>query len=124
MAINISIYSNGNTATKTVSFDFQSSILASSFDYPVGRTALDHYIVAKSSAKQEDNSSLPTQAIVSLADLALLGSGGNSHAQVSTTAAYANVTALVEDYLYDYVYGHEDNQHSTGVSEQQAMKFD
>jgi len=123
MAISISIYSNGNTTSKTVTFDVQSSILASSYDLPVGRTAMDHYIVAKSSARTSDNSLLPTQTIVSLADLALLGPSGNSHSRTTSTTAYSNVTALVEDYLWDYVYGHTANQSGTGVVVQLPMKF-
>ena len=122
MAVNISVYSNGNTSSKAVTFDFQSSVLASSYDTPLGRTALDHYVVVKTGARGTDNVALPTQTIVSLADLALLGTS-NSHSQVNSATAYGNVTAMVEDYLYDYVYGHDDDQFSTGVSEQKRMKF-
>ena len=123
MAVQISIYSNGNASSKTVTFDFQSSVLASSYDASAGGTSLDHYMIVKTSAKDTDGASLPNRVIVSLEDLALLGSTGNSHSMANTTAAYANVTAIVQDYLYDYIYGHTVDQYSTGVSEQKPMKF-
>lgn len=123
MAISISVYSNGNTTSKTVTFDFQSSILASSYDTATGRTALDHYIVAKTGGRNTDNVAFPAKAIISLGDLALMGPTGNSHSMANTSAAYANVTALVEDYLYDFVYGHTADQYLTGVTEQKPMKF-
>lgn len=125
MAISISIYSNSNTSSKTVTFDVQSSLLASSYDTLTGRTALDHYIVSKSSAKQDDgsNTNLATRAIIGLGDFPLQGPTGNSHSRVTSTTAYANVTALVNDYLWDYVYGHTADQSSTGVSVQAPMKF-
>lgn len=123
MPININIYSNGNASSKTVTFDVQSSILASSYDYPIGRTSLDHYIVAKTSARTIDNARISNKTIVSLSDLALTGSSGNSHSMANTTTPYANLTSMIEDYLYDFIYGHSSDQYLTGVQEQKPMKF-
>jgi len=44
-----------------------------------------------------------------------------SNANVATD--YANVSAMVSDYIYDYINGHDSDLYSSGCTEQRPMKF-
>jgi len=55
-----------------------------------------------------------------LSDLAL---GGVKQSSSNTANAYADVSSMVIDYTYDFIYGHTANQYSSGVAEQKPMQL-
>jgi len=121
MAISIPIYSNSNSSSKTISFDFVGDILADSETF-ANVTSTAFYFKITTSAKQDNNVSFPVKIVKGLDDLVL--NGNNCSALYAGSAAdYANVKSMVIDYVYDFINGHAANAYGSGCSEQKPMKF-
>lgn len=116
MSVNIPIYNNTNGTTRTISFEFASSVLA----YSGGADpTTDFYFKITTSARDTDNNNYPPRVVRSLSSFPL----GTKRRISNSAAAYNTITELIEDFTYDYVYGHSANLYSTGVTEQKPMKF-
>ncbi len=119
MAINYSIYSNGNASSKTVSVDFSADYLASSSNGV--SDAKRYFFKFTTSARDTDNNRYQAKVSESLGDLVL---DGDSQRISNTAAAYADIKSMVVDYLFDYIHGHDDSHWgTTTVKEQKPMKF-
>ena len=121
MAINVQIYSNVNTSSKSIAFDFVGDVLAADNPgiSPSNASAVEYYFKITTGARQDDNAVYPAKVARSLSELVL-----NSEKQriTDTANAYTNIKSMVVDYVYDYINGHTADQFSTGVLEQKRMK--
>jgi len=122
MAINVSIYSNGNASSKSVSIDFVKNVLAASNSSGSDGTN-EYYFKLSSGAADTDGKRLPIKLIKKLDDLALNSGTGNKQSATNTDAAYTDIRSMVIDYIFDYVNGHTANQFSSGVTVQKPMQF-
>jgi len=120
--MDITIYSNANSATRSITFDFVSDVLAANDAGPYDSNAAcySQYIKITSYGTQDNGNAYVTKVVRSLSDLAL-----NKQKQSSdnTANAYADVKSMIVDYTYDFIHGHIANQYSSGCTEQRPMKF-
>jgi hypothetical protein len=112
------IYDETANSTKTVSVDFLANILAASEG--TFESALSYYFQIKTGARTTSGDSIPNTFLMALDELAL---NGVKQRRTDTAAAYTDINDMIEDYLYDYVNGHTENLHSSGVSARAAMQF-
>ena len=122
MAISVSIYSNANSSSKSISFDFVGDVLAASDSNVASWTANnDYYFKITTSARQDNNRVMPAKVVRDLTDLVL---GGQKQSAENTSNAYSDIRSMIVDYTYDIINGHTQNQYSTtGVALQRPMKF-
>ena len=127
MPINISVYSNANSSTRSITFDFMGDKLAASDStfYSSNAACSDYYLKITTGAYQNNglsypNNSYPVKIVRSLSELAL---NGVKQSQSNTAASYSTVKDLVIDYTFDYIIGHTQNQYLSGCSKQAPMKF-
>lgn len=118
MAITFSIYSNANAVSRSVSVDFAADILAASSKAITDQT--QYYFKFTTGASDIDGLKYTPRVVTDLSDLAL---NKEKQSSVDDANPYANVTAMVADYLYDYIYGHTEAQFSTNVHAKSAMRF-
>jgi hypothetical protein len=118
MAISYSVYSNGNSATKAISVDFVADYLASSSNGVSDQTK--YFFKFITAARTEDNKAYGVKVVESLSDLVL---NGENQRISGSNAAYSDIKSMIVDYLYDYVNGHDENEHGATVAEQKPMKF-
>ena len=119
MAVTFTIKNELNNGTGTVTLDFVYDILASEKDYPLTNEN-QFYFKMNTSKLAVGGAAIPVKIIKSLSELAL---NGASQSRTSTASAYASVTDMVEDYLYDFIHGHTLNQFGSGCSAQGAMNI-
>ncbi len=118
MAINFNIYSNDNVSTKIVNVDFVADFLASSASGVSEQTK--YFFKFTTSARKTDNSRFDVKIAEGLDDLVL---DGQKQRITGAAAAYTDIKSMVNDYIYDYIHGHDDGEHGTTVTEQLPMKF-
>ena len=118
MAINLSVYSNGNTSSKTITVDFVADFLASSANGVSDQTR--YFFKYSTSARDSDNVAFGAKVAEGLDDLVL-----NSEKQriTDTAAAYTDIKSMIVDYTYDFIQGHAAELYSTSVTLQKPMKF-
>ena len=118
MAITLGIYSNGNTSSKSIAFDFVTDYLASSSNGVSNQTR--YFLKFSTSAKNTDNKNMGAKVSEGLRDLVLNG----EKQRVSDTANdYTDIKSMIVDYTYDYIYGHDARHYATSVFVQKPMKF-
>ncbi len=123
MAININIYSNANSSSKTVSFDFVGDVLAASQDLsplPSNSASVEYYFKITTGATQDDGSRYQARVVRSLSELVL---NQNKQRIVNTANAYSDIKSMVVDYTYDYINGHDADLYGSGVRAQRPMSF-
>jgi len=121
MAINIQIYSNANSSSKSISFEFVGDVLSPStppYESNVGATS--YYFKATTNAKQDDNVAFPPRVVRGLSELVL---AGQKQRIVNTANAYSDIRSMVVDYVADYIWGHDADLYSSGVTKQNPMQF-
>jgi len=118
MAVSLGIYSNGNTSTKTIQVDFVADFLASSSNGVSDRTK--YFFKFNTSARDSDNNPFGVKVSESLSDLVL---NKEKRRMSNSGVLYGNVKSMIVDYVYDYIYGHDENQWDIVVREQKPMKF-
>jgi len=118
MAINYTIYSNGNASSRTVSVDLASDFLVSSSN---GVSSTNRYFFKFiTQARDTNNNRFGVKICEGFDDLVLNG----EKQRVSNTASpYSDIKSMVVDYMYDFVHGHDAGQWGTTVTEQKPMKF-
>lgn len=132
--INIQIYGNANSVSRTISVDFNADISAFQSFAPAtnASSCIDYYIKFTSSASDTNGVILPFKIVRGLdatntASLVLNGvaqRGANTCSDTyCSTNAYANITELVVDYVYDYIVGHTADECSSGCTLQLPMQF-
>ena len=123
MAVKEEIYNNVSGGTSYVNVEFDNSILTAD---PSDANQV-YYIsfTPRASAKDTGGTSLPKKVATGLDDLALTGANVAARTQsaTNTSNAYSDITALVADYMYDYINGHTANQFSSGVRAQLPLDF-
>ena len=127
MAINVSVYSNANNSTRTISFDFVGDVMVPD-DWTTDPNACNqYYFKVTTSARQDNNTSYPVKIVRSLAatpaNVASLALNGAKQSRTDTANAYSDIREMIEDYVYDFINGHTANQFSSGCTEQRPMKF-
>jgi len=129
MAINVTVYSNSNSASKTISFDFVGEVMVPSNWLNTPDPCNQYYFKVTTSARQDNNAVYPLKIVRSLgatpanvASLALNGVKRSSQYPDCATA-YNTISELITDYVYDYVVGHTADQYSSGCTAQAPMKF-
>jgi hypothetical protein len=125
MSISVSVYSNANSSSKSISFDFVGDILAPD-DVAANASCQSFYFKISASAVQDNNAAYPVKIVRSLSDLALFKPGdatGKVQSASNTGADYTSVKTMIIDYIYDYINGHTANQFSSGCTVQHPMKF-
>jgi len=131
MAINISVYSNANAATKTITFDFVGNVLASDNDTWTASNAanIEYYFLATTGARQDTNVVFSPKVMRSFSDLALdnptqtSSDACQTDLNTNSTDDYATVKSMIVDYVYDYINGHAANVASSECVFQGPMKF-
>jgi len=131
MSINISVYSNANAATQTITFDFVGNVLASDNNVwtPTDAADLEYYFIATTSARQDTGGTYPPKVMRSFSDLALDNPTQTSPTACQTalnshsTADYVDVKEMVTDYMYDFINGHILNEAGSGCLAQGHLKF-
>jgi len=119
MALNLTIYSNANNVSKTITFDFVNDIAAIS-EEPSLSNEIQFFFKVNTAARDLNNATYPLKVLTGLDSLALKG---NVQSAVNTTADYSNVKAMIIDYVYDYIHGHTADQFSSGCTVKPPMKF-
>lgn len=133
MAISVTVYSNANSSSRSLSFDFVGDILAPD-DIPANASCNAFYFKITASATQEvSNAAFPVKIVRSLSDLALFKPGDNSVTRKRATNpnlypdgdanAYSTIKEMVVDYTSDYINGHLANTYSSECILQRPMKF-
>ena len=123
MAINVQIYSNTNTSSKSVTFDFVGDVLAASHEEPFSPTnaaSVEYYFKVTTGARQDDNTTYSPKVVRGLDELVL---NGQKQRITNTANAYTDIKSMVVDYTYDFIYGHTANLYGSGVTAQRPMKF-
>jgi len=123
MAVNVNIYSNANSSSKSVSFDFVGDVLAANNEAPFSpsnASSVEYYFRVTSSARQDDDAVYPAKVVRSLSELVL---DAQKQRKTDDANAYSDIKSMVVDYTYDYINGHAADLYSSGVTEQRPMKF-
>jgi len=129
MAINLSIYSNANSSSNSVVFDFVGDVLASSHDglpySPTNASSVEYYFKVTTNARQDNGNPYPAKIVRSLDELVLnrQKQSRNPYGDPYSTNAYSDVKSMVVDYAWDYINGHDANEDGTGVKAQNPMRF-
>lgn len=118
MAINLDIYSNSNISTRTITVDFMSDLLSDSMT--AASSEIVYYFKFTTSARDTSNVVYSPRIVKDLSDLALARTKQSAN---DSANAYTSIAEMIQDYTYDYIYGHTDNQFSSGVSAKPPMKF-
>lgn len=119
MAVNIAIYSNANSTSKSISVDFEGEILAAS-NATSYTTDIDYFFKFNTGARTDDNIALGVKLNLGLSDLVLNGAYQSAE---NSSNAYSDITDMITDVVYDYVHGHTANQYGSGVTVQGPMQF-
>ena len=119
MAVNIAIYSNANSASKSISVDFEGEILAAS-NASSYTTDINYFFKFNTGARTDDNIALGVKLNMGLSDLVL---DGEKQSAADSSNAYSDITDMITDVVYDYIHGHTANQYSSGVTVQNPMQF-
>lgn len=126
MAVNVSVYSNANNATRTITFDFVGEVMVPSDWTGTPDPCNQYYFKITTSARQDNNATYPLKIVRSLAatpaNVASLALNGVVQSS-GTSNAYGDIKSMIVDYVYDYVKGHTANQYLSGCTEQRPMKF-
>lgn len=122
MAISVQIYSNANSSSRTVSFDFVGNILAAPNMTASNAACNAFYFNATASGTQDNGVAFPVKIVRGLDELVLNGTKQSALNSYSA-AAYADVKSMIVDYVYDFINGHTANEGSSGCTLQRPMKF-
>jgi len=126
MAINVSIYSNANSSSRSLTFDFVGDILAPD-DIPANASCNAFYFKITASGTQDNNAAFPVKIVRSLSDLALFKNGDATVTRkqrvVNTANAYSDIKSMVVDYTYDLINGHTTDLYGSECTYQAPMKF-
>lgn len=121
MAISVSVYSNANSSSRTISFDFVGDILAPD-DFPANAACQSFYFKVTASGTQDNNVAFPVKIVRSLSEL-VLNKVNQSALNSGSTNAYTDIRSMIIDYAYDYINGHAANVYGSGCTLQRPMKF-
>ena len=110
MAINLNVYNNTTGRTSAINIDFAAELRSSSID---GTSfEVEYYFKFITGARDSDNLAYTARIANKLDDLVL---NRNVQAATNTTNAYSDIKSMIVDYMYDYIYGHENNKFASGV---------
>lgn len=118
MAVNFEIYNNANAISKTITVDFFIDVLADPNYSPTDDNV--YYMKFTTSARDTSNFAFSPRVARSLDALVL---NGEKQRASNVSSEYSNVNALVTDYIYDYINGHDANLYETSVTQKSPMKF-
>jgi hypothetical protein len=118
MAISVAVYNSVTRTRRNVSVDFISEVLAS--NAAVGTPTVEWFFKFSTTTRDTGNNVIPVKLVDAQTDLAL---NGTKRSSSNSAVAYATITEMVEDYLFDLVNGHTADQYSSGATEQLPMSF-
>ena len=119
MAISVQIYSNANSSSRSISFDFVGDILSPS-DVPTNVSCNSYYFKIVSGGTQDNNAAFPARVVRGLDELVL---NKTKQRVVNTANAYSDIRSMIVDYTYDFIHGHTADLYSSGCTLQRPMKF-
>ena len=128
MSISVQIYSNANSSSRSITFDFVGDILASN-DVPANASCSSFYCKVMANAYQDNNVAFPVKIVRSLTDLVLYKPGDasvtrhQSALNSGTTNSYSDIRSMIIDYTYDFINGHAANAYGSECLLQRPMKF-
>ena len=124
---NVTIYSNVNNTSRTLTFDFVGDVLAaddSTFTANTASCSKYYFKITTGGAVQDNDVAFRTKVVRGLSELALNGTAATRKQSASNTGSdYTDIKTMIIDYTYDYVSGHTANQFASGCTEQRPMKF-
>jgi hypothetical protein len=112
------IYNETTQTTKSVTVNFLANILAGST--AAFSSCTSYYFQITTGAKTTDGGGIGNVLVLSLDELAL---NGVNQRRTGSTAAYADIDDMIQDYLYDFVNGHAADLYGSGVTERAPMQF-
>ena len=119
MSISVQIYSNANSSSKSITFDFVSDILAPT-DVATNTTSNAFYFKVTTGGTQDNNAVFPVKIVRSLSELVL----NKQKQRINNVATdYNTVGEFITDYIYDYINGHTANLYGSECTLQRPMKF-
>lgn len=119
MAVTISIYSNANATSKAINISFEGDVLASSNSGSI-TSDIQYYFKFQTSASDTDGNRFPSKVVLDLDDLAL---NSQKQSRSNTSNSYSDIKEMIVDYTYDFIYGHDADQYSSGVKRQLPINF-
>lgn len=127
MAINVSVYSNVNNSSRTISVDFVGEVMVPSDWSTSPDPCNQYYFKITTSARQDNNAAYPLKIVRSLgatpSNVASLALNGKVQSRSNVATAYNTISECITDYVYDFVAGHTANQFNSGCTYQAPMKF-
>jgi hypothetical protein len=119
MSISVQVYSNANSSSKSITFDFVSDILAPT-DVAANTSSNAFYFKITAGGTQDNNVAFPVKIVRSLSELVL----NKQKQRINNVATdYDTISEFITDYIYDYINGHTANLYSSGCTAQNPMKF-
>ena len=123
MSISVQIYSNANSNSRAVTFDFIGNILvAADTALPANVSGNSFYFQITAGATQDNNVAFPVKIVRGLDEL-VLNKNNQSALNAYSTNSYSDIKSMIVDYTYDYINGHTANEGGSGCTAQRPMKF-
>lgn len=118
MAISVQIYDNTTGNSNYINLDLLADFLA---DSAGGNPNELQYFISMTTSSL-DTSLLPyaPRYAKSLSTLAL---NGVKRSSVDSAVAYDNIKTMIDDYVYDYIYGHTADKYSSGCTLKAPISF-
>ena len=120
MSINLQIRDKVTNRTQTVTVDFVADLLSNSISGNVNE--FQYFFTFSTGARDLDNKAYFKKIILSFEDLAL-NNTYRSKGLVPDNTPYISIKDMLEDYMYDYIYGHLADQFGSGVTYKAPMKY-
>lgn len=119
MSVNVRVVNHEeNGAAVNIIVDFNARILSTSV--MAQDTSNTFYFSFSTSSSDTDDNNIPTLVAESNTDLVL---NGEKRRQTDSAVAYTDFTEMIEDYLYDIVNGHNENQHGVTIDARSGIQF-
>ncbi len=119
MALTVNVYDVTNNVSGQITVDFACEILADSTEGTYNPEQR-YFFKFTTASKDQDNLPYIPRVVKDFGELALnktVRSASNS------TTDYATIKELVDDYIYDYINGHDADQFLSGASYRAPMKI-
>ncbi len=119
MALTINVTDVTNNVSGNIAVDFACEILADSTE-AIYNPEQRYFFKFTTTAKDQDSLSYTPRIVKDFGELAL---NKNVRSASNSTTDYATVKELIDDYIYDYINGHDLDQFSSGVLYRAPMKI-
>lgn len=115
--ISVQIYDETANQIRGIDIDFINEVLSTS---TVNTPTMQYFFKMTTGAVDTSSINYQPRVVRLMSDLAL---NKTKRSSTNSNTAYADITTMVQDYVYDYIYGHTANQFSSGCTVKAPMKF-